>query len=227
MTPRWILAALAAWAPLGGCATGHSEATAPAGHDAVESTVSDTRASDDETEDTASADTVVVEAPDTRTNDDEAADAASADTGAVEAPDTRTNDDEAADAASVDTGAATAEENTMKLQMGARVLTATLVDNSSTRALKALLAQGPLTLAMEDYGGFEKVGSLGTTLPRNDEPITTEAGDLILYQGSAFVIYYAPNSWNFTRLGKLDGVTAAELKAVLGPGSVSVTLSLE
>ncbi|TNF37950.1 MAG: hypothetical protein EP329_01770 [Deltaproteobacteria bacterium] len=115
----------------------------------------------------------------------------------------------------------------MKLQIGERALTATLVDNSSTRALKALLAQGPLTIAMEDYGNMEKVGSLGTTLPRNDEQITTEAGDLILYQGSAFVIYYAPNSWNFTRLGKVDGVTAAELKAVLGPGDVSVTLSLE
>jgi hypothetical protein len=80
---------------------------------------------------------------------------------------------------------------------------------------------------MRDYGNMEKVGSLGTSLPRNDEQITTEPGDLILYQGSAFVIYYAPNSWNFTRLGKINGVTQEELKEILGTGDVEVTLSLD
>lgn len=205
MTRRWVLAALVAWGPWSGCATGHAETSTPSDDDTVESTVSDTRAGEDEADDTAE---------DTVASDDEA-------------EDTRASDEETEDTASSDTVAVEAQENTMKLQIGERALTATLVDNSSTRALKALLAQGPLTIAMEDYGNMEKVGSLGTTLPRNDEQITTEAGDLILYQGSAFVIYYAPNSWNFTRLGKVDGVTAAELKAVLGPGDVSVTLSLE
>lgn len=73
---------------------------------------------------------------------------------------------------------------------------------------------------------MEKVGNLGTNLPTNNEQITTEAGDLILYQGSALVIYYAPNSWNFTRLGKIQNVTADELKEILGDGNVTVKLSL-
>jgi hypothetical protein len=73
---------------------------------------------------------------------------------------------------------------------------------------------------------MEKVGDLGTSLPRNDEQITTEPGDLILYQGNALVIYYAPNSWNFTRLGKIDGITKDELTNILGSGNVTVTLSL-
>lgn len=73
---------------------------------------------------------------------------------------------------------------------------------------------------------MEKVGSLGQDLPTNDEQITTEAGDLILYQGNSFVIYYAPNSWNFTRLGKINDVTAEELQEILGEGDVTVTLSL-
>ena len=63
-----------------------------------------------------------------------------------------------------------------------------------------MLSAGPLEIDMQDYVDMEKVGSLGQDLPVNDEQITTEAGDLILYQGNSFVIYYAPKTWNFTRL---------------------------
>ncbi len=104
--------------------------------------------------------------------------------------------------------------------------TATLVENSSTQALKELLAAGDLTIEMSDYANMEKVGPIGTTLPRNDERITTSAGDLILYQGNSFVIYYAPNTYNFTRLGRIDNVSEDELRAALGEGDVTVTLSL-
>ena len=92
--------------------------------------------------------------------------------------------------------------NQILLTVNGQTLTATPAENSSAQALKELLTQGPLTISMLDYGSMEKVGDIGTDLPTNDEQITTEAGDLILYMGSAFVIYYAPNSWNFTRLGK-------------------------
>ena len=114
----------------------------------------------------------------------------------------------------------------MNINIGDRVLTATLAENSSAAALKEALAEGQITINMRDYDRMEKVGPLGMNLPRNDEQITTEAGDIILFQGSAFVIYYAPNSWNFTRLGKIDNVTAAELREILGAGNVTVTLSL-
>ena len=78
-----------------------------------------------------------------------------------------------------------------------------------------------------DYARMEKVGMLPFRLPANDQPITTQAGDLILYLGSSFVIYYAPNSWRFTRLGRIEGLTAQELKKILGRGDVTVTLSLD
>ena len=118
------------------------------------------------------------------------------------------------------------DETMITLTVNGSTLTATLADNSSAEALKELLADGPLTVQMSDYASMEKVGSLGTNLPTNNEQITTEAGDLILYQGSALVIYYAPNSWNFTRLGKIHDVTAAELKEILGSGDVEVTLAM-
>ncbi len=100
-------------------------------------------------------------------------------------------------------------------------------DNSSAAALLELLAEKDITVDMQDYGGFEKVGSLGSSLPTNDENITTAAGDVILYQGNQITIYYSKNTWNFTRLGKVQGLSADELKAILGDGDVSVRFSLK
>ena len=78
---------------------------------------------------------------------------------------------------------------------------------------------------MSDYGSFEKVGDLPQSLPRNDETITTVPGDIILYQGSKITIYYDENTWDFTKLGHIDNITQEELKAILGGGDVTVTLS--
>ncbi|MCM1514752.1 MAG: cyclophilin-like fold protein [Anaeroplasma bactoclasticum] len=120
------------------------------------------------------------------------------------------------------------EMNRLKISANGGEFVATLVDNSSTKALKELIEQrgGSITINMSDYGNFEKVGSLGTTLPTNNEQISTSAGDLILYQGDSLVIYYDHNNWNFTRLGKIEGATRESLLAVLGNGNVTVILSL-
>ena len=106
-------------------------------------------------------------------------------------------------------------------------LTATLYDNSSSRALVELLQKAPVTIDMHDFSNFEKVGDLPVTLPRNDTPTDTDAGDLILYLGKRFVIYYNKNSWDFTPLGKVDNITKPELKKILGEGNVTAVLSVE
>ena len=119
------------------------------------------------------------------------------------------------------------EDNAMKITAGDTTFMATLANNSSVEALKELLAEGPLTIDMSDYGNMEKMGPIGKDLPTNDEEITTKAGDLILYQGNSLVIYYDENSWNFTRLGKIEGVTGEELLDAFGDGDVTVTFSLQ
>lgn len=106
-------------------------------------------------------------------------------------------------------------------------ITATLVDNSSSRAFAELLAKGSVTVDMQDYGSFEKVGTLPASLPRNDTSITTEPGDIILYQGNKITIYYDTNSWSFTRLGKVDGVTPSELRKILGKGNIKAVFELK
>ena len=125
------------------------------------------------------------------------------------------------------------EENTqqektemkMQIQVGDTTFTATLAENSSVDALKELMADGPLILNMSDYANMEKNADLGVTLPQNNEQMNTQAGDIILYQGRTFVIYYDTNSWSLTPIGKIDNVDAEELREALGTGDVIVTLS--
>ena len=119
-----------------------------------------------------------------------------------------------------------AAEMILNIQAGDHLLTATLAQNSSVEALVEMLSEGTVTIRMSDYANMEKVGSLPDSLPGNDEQISTEAGDLILYQGNSFVIYYDTNSWNFTRLGKINDMTQQELKEILGDGDITVELSL-
>lgn len=118
----------------------------------------------------------------------------------------------------------TEAQSVFYITAGSNTFTADFADNSSAEAFRELLKGGALTVSMSDYENFEKVGSIGTTLPRNDEQITTEPGDVILYLGSNITIYYDTNSWNFTRLGRIRDVT--DLKSKLGEGTVEITFSL-
>jgi len=99
-------------------------------------------------------------------------------------------------------------------------------NNPSVDALRDLLRNGPLTVALSRYGGFEQVGSLGTSLPNNDMQLVTGPGDIVLYTGSNLVIFYGSNSWAYTRLGRITDKSAAELEALLSAGDVSAVLSL-
>lgn len=117
------------------------------------------------------------------------------------------------------------QQNTFYVSVGEKVFSATFADNSGAQALKELLADGDITIRMSDYGGFEKVGSLGQSLPTENSQTITQAGDIVLYQGSQIVIFYGSNSWSYTRLGKIDDL--AGWQEALGNGDVAVTLSMQ
>ena len=76
-------------------------------------------------------------------------------------------------------------------------------------------------------GNFEKVGDLPWELPRNDETITTGPGDVILYQGDQITIYYDENTWDFTRLARIEDVSREELLEAFGVGDVTVRFWVE
>ncbi len=112
----------------------------------------------------------------------------------------------------------------MNVEVGGSTFTATLANNEAAGALAERMAEGPLTIQMSDYAGFEKVGSLGASLPTDNHQTTTQAGDIVLYQGNQIVIFYGSNSWSYTRLGKIDDLSGWE--EALGNGDVTVTFSL-
>ena len=99
--------------------------------------------------------------------------------------------------------------------------------NESVDALRALVAAKPLTVQMSMYGGFEQVGPLGASLPRNDAQTTTRAGDIVLYSGNQIVVFYGSNSWAYTRLGHITDQDDAGMTALLGSGDVTITLTME
>ena len=113
----------------------------------------------------------------------------------------------------------------MKIEVNGSLFTATLADNAAADALVDWVEEGPVTLELSDYAGFEKVGPLGRSLPASDSQTTTHAGDIVLYQGDQIVLFYGSNSWSYTRLGRIDDLTGWE--DALGGGDVTVTLSLE
>ena len=117
----------------------------------------------------------------------------------------------------------------MYITIGGNKMEVTLENNSSADALVELLKSGDIIYTASDYGGFEKVGGLGHTLPTNHTQIKTEPGDVILYLTDQIVLFYGSNSWSYTRLGKIKYSSLSELKSFLGAGNgnIQVTLSLK
>ena len=116
----------------------------------------------------------------------------------------------------------------IKITVSGKTLPVKIEDNKATKALVAALREASITYEAYDYGGFEKVGPLGRTLPASDTQITTQAGDVILYNANQIVLFYGSNSWSYTRIGKILYATLDELKSFLkaGEGNISVSLSL-
>ncbi len=112
----------------------------------------------------------------------------------------------------------------LKMKIGDTPVVVDWEDNESVSALKELVKKEPLAVQMSMYGGFEQVGPIGTTLPRNDIQTTTQAGDIVLYSGNQIVVFYGSNSWAYTRLGHITDKTAEEMAALLGNGDVTITL---
>ncbi len=116
--------------------------------------------------------------------------------------------------------------NQITLSFNGHTYTATLADNSSAEAFAELLKSsgGSMTIHMSEYGGWEKVGSLGQTLPSSDTQTTTAAGDFVLYSSNQIVLFYGSNSWSYTRLGRIDDPSG--LREALGDGDVEITFQL-
>ena len=117
------------------------------------------------------------------------------------------------------------EESVMTMKIGESPVQVDWEDNESVEALKSLAKQGDITIQMSMYGGFEQVGSLGESLPRNDKQTTTKSGDIVLYSGNQIVIFYGSNSWAYTRLGHISDKDESQMEELLSNGDETVTIS--
>ena len=115
-------------------------------------------------------------------------------------------------------------DSTMTMKIGDTKVNVDWEDNQAVAALRDMAGEGDVTIQMSMYGGFEQVGSIGQSLPRNDTRITTSSGDIVLYSGNQVVVFYGSNSWAYTRLGHITNKTASEMKQLLGNGDVVLTI---
>jgi hypothetical protein len=100
-------------------------------------------------------------------------------------------------------------------------------NNESVKALAELASETPLTINSSQYGGFEQVGSIGTTLPSNDVSTKTKPGDIVLYTSDSIVVFYGSNSWSYTRLGHIEDKSEDELRELLSGNNVVITITAE
>ena len=119
----------------------------------------------------------------------------------------------------------TEEETAMNMTIGATAVTVAWEDNAAVEALRALCENGPLTIQLHMYGGFEQVGDIGESLPAEDVQTTTQAGDIVLYAGDQMVVFYGSNSWAYTRLGHITDQDAEGMRQLLSNGDVTVTVT--
>ena len=116
------------------------------------------------------------------------------------------------------------ETFTMRMKINDTDVNVAWENNDSVKALAKLASAEPVTIQMNAYGGFEQVGSIGTTLPSNDKSIKTKAGDIMLYTSDQMVIFYGSNSWSYTRLGNITDKSSSELRQLLSGSGVKITI---
>ena len=117
------------------------------------------------------------------------------------------------------------KSNKVRIKIVAITFTATLLDNPTAKAFKALL---PLTISMKELNNNEKFFDLPKSLPTNSSvPASIQSGDLMLYGSNTLVLFYKSfsTSYSYSKLGKIEDVNG--LVAALGTGNVTVTFEME
>ena len=117
------------------------------------------------------------------------------------------------------------EEKELVMKIDGIKVDVTWEDNESVKELMEYAKKG-LTISMNIYGGFEQVGSLGKSIKSNNTQITTNPGDIVLYNSSNIVVFFGSNSWSYTKLGHIN-LGNEELNDLLNKDSVVLTLEME
>ena len=117
-----------------------------------------------------------------------------------------------------------AEPETLVLSINGTVLDVQLEENETVAELLAYVQNESIMVNTTLYGGFEQVGRLPQRFSRNDAQMTTGPGDIVLYSGNQLVLFFGSNSWSYTKMGHINGMSAEKLSELLGADSAIVEI---
>ena len=120
-----------------------------------------------------------------------------------------------------------AQMPTLMLSIDGTPVTVLWEDNETVSEVLTAAQNGAIEVSASRYGGFEQVGSLPQSFSRSDAQMTTQPGDIVLYSGNQLVIFFGSNSWSYTRLGHVNGMSSEELSDLLNKDVVMIELSAE
>ena len=123
-----------------------------------------------------------------------------------------------------ETNTVSGEESEMKLFINDVEIPVIWEENDSVAELMEDASKGDVIISMSMYSDFEQVGSLGKKYHSDDKQMTVHNGDIVLYNSCNIVLYYASNTWSYTRLGKMD-LPEQEVIDLLSNGNVTIKIS--
>lgn len=116
------------------------------------------------------------------------------------------------------------EEKALMLSVNGNQLDVTWENNKTVDELIACAQGADIVVQTTLYGGFEQVGTLPQSFSRNDAQMTAVPGDIVLYSGNQLVLFFGSNSWSYTKLGHIEGLSEYELSELLGGNSAAVEI---
>ncbi|WP_414050531.1 cyclophilin-like fold protein [Macrococcus animalis] len=116
--------------------------------------------------------------------------------------------------------------NQMKLFIGEEEVDVNWEKNATIHDIYADVQKNDLVIPMSKYSGFEQVGELGKSYIVDDKQMTTQIGDIVLYNGDNIVMFYGENSWRYTKLGEIN-LPQKEIIDKLSKSNLKIRLTCE
>ncbi|WP_156021111.1 cyclophilin-like fold protein [Streptococcus ruminantium] len=136
----------------------------------------------------------------------------------------QTNDSEKSLRVSSESESKMIEDVNIKLYLNDKEVEVIWENNAAIEEIFKDVKNNDLIVEMSMYGGFEQVGDLGKRYTQNDKQITTKSGDIVIYGGDKIVVFYGSNTWEYTKLGKINE-SEYTITNLLSKGNIELKIS--
>lgn len=136
----------------------------------------------------------------------------------------QTNDSEKSLRVSSESESKMIEDVNIRLYLNDKEVEVIWENNAAIEEIFKDVKNNDLIVEMSMYGGFEQVGDLGKRYTQNDKQITTKSGDIVIYGGDKIVVFYGSNTWEYTKLGKINE-SEYTITNLLSKGNIELKIS--